>query len=239
MRLSFTGLCFQNLRVLSLRNFVLEPSAGVEPFILQYATTLVWLELISCKLFIPNDEEPTRWEHIWGSFATGITALVARHFDESRVGVFEQRYVRHQVRDGPISYWDVEAPAHLDVADAAALKRFYVTVAARSEEARGAARVPDVAVGNSVASSGLIFRRCCTSKLCSLRFSATPQGLSHHHSCSPTQCARCICMTPKVPLVAISYTDSIIGIKHKSRCQLGCAVPQAHWHFLPRHRTYS
>jgi hypothetical protein len=138
MGLSFTGLYFPNLRVLSLRNFVFEPSVDVEPFILQHAATLVRLELISCKLFIPNDEEPTRWEHIWDSFAIGLTALVALHVDESRVGVFEKRYVRHQVRHGPVSYWDVEAPAHLDVADAAALERFYVTVAARSEERRSA-----------------------------------------------------------------------------------------------------
>ena len=137
MGLSFTGLYFPNLCVLSMRKFVFEPSVGVEPFILKHAATLARLELISCKLLIPNDEEPgagpTRWEHIWGSFAMGLTALVVLHVDKSS-DVVKLRYVRY----GPIFYRVVEAPAHLDVADAAALDRFYVTVAARSEEAHGA-----------------------------------------------------------------------------------------------------
>jgi len=136
--LSFTGLYFQNLCVLSLRMLVFEPSAGAEPFILRHAATLARLELTKCKLLIPNDEEPgagpTRWEHIWDSFATGLTALVALHVDESGVNGLELRYVRHRPE---LSYWEVSVPAHLDVADAAALERFYVTVAARSEEARG------------------------------------------------------------------------------------------------------
>ena len=130
MGLSFTGLYFQNLRVLSLRKFVFEPSVGVEPFILQHAATLARLELISCKTLIPNNEEPSCWGRIWDSFATGLTALVALHVDES-----ERRYVCHwhHGRVSYVSYIGKEATAHVDVADAAALERFYVTVAARSE----------------------------------------------------------------------------------------------------------
>ena len=138
--LSFTGLHFPNLRVLSLRGLVFNPSVGVEPFILRHAATLARLELISCKLLIPNDEEsgmgPTRWAHIWDSFATGLTALVSLHVDESGVhGSGHRRYVRHRTE---LSHWEVTVPAHLDVADALALERLYVTVAARSSgEARG------------------------------------------------------------------------------------------------------
>jgi hypothetical protein len=137
--LSFTGLYFPNLCVLSLRMLVFEPSVGAEPFILRHAATLARLELVKCELLIPNDEESgaglTRWEHIWDSFATGLTALVALHVDESGVDGSGHRYVRHRPE---LSYWEVSIPAHLDVADTVALERLYVTVAARSEEARGA-----------------------------------------------------------------------------------------------------
>jgi hypothetical protein len=145
MGMSFTGLYFPNLRMLSLSMFVFEPSVGAEPFILKHADTLAQLELVMCKLHIPNDEEPsasrTRWERIWESFATGLTALVVLH-----VGGSEHRYVRRGlisygeelVPPGPVSYWEVSAPVHLEVSDAEALERLYFTVTARSEEARGA-----------------------------------------------------------------------------------------------------
>jgi hypothetical protein len=124
--LSFTGLYFPNLCLFSLRMFVFEPSVGVEPFVLRHAATLVQLELITCKLLVPNDEESTRWKHIWDSFATRLTALVVLHVCRS-----EHRYVSH---NGLV--WEACAPAHLVVGDAAALERLYVTVVARSGEAR-------------------------------------------------------------------------------------------------------
>jgi hypothetical protein len=131
MGLSFTGLYFPNLRMLSLRNFVFEPSVGVEHFILQHANTLARLEFIKCKLPIPNDKEPcasqTRWEHIWDSFATGLTALVELHHE------WRHRYVLY----GGEFYREVHFGAQ-KVADCVALERFFVTVAARSGETRSA-----------------------------------------------------------------------------------------------------
>ena len=139
--LSFAELYFPSLRVLSLRMLVFKPSAGVETFILRHAATLARLELIMCKLLIPNDEKsgagPTRWEHIWDNFATRLTALVALHVDDSSVNGSAKNY-RYSREKTESIYFEEDVPPHLDVADAAALERLYVTIAARSEEARGA-----------------------------------------------------------------------------------------------------
>lgn len=90
-KLSLGGLHFPHLCALSLRNLTLDPSSGVEPFILRHAPTLARLELLSCKLAVVNnglvslsssmalaqDEGfpgPGGWHRIWDLFEAELTA---------------------------------------------------------------------------------------------------------------------------------------------------------------------
>jgi hypothetical protein len=137
--LSFAGLHFPNLCALSLHNIVFEPSVGVEFFILRHGTTLARLRLITCKLPIDTESSfrPTYWGHIWDSFSAELTALITLHVYESggdSSGKYVCRSGHLYVRPLSVSYWEMRPPEHL-AADDAALRRFYVTVAARSEDA--------------------------------------------------------------------------------------------------------
>ena len=151
--LSPAGLYFPCLSAISFQKLAFEPSVGLEFFILDHAVTLTRLELIGCKLPIYDDKSvplsttiardgesnprPTYWEHIWDSFAAELTVLVALHVDE-RGGVgSECRYVCPKITN---SYSDVRVPAHVDAADATALQRLYMTVAARAEESYNPSR---------------------------------------------------------------------------------------------------
>ncbi len=156
-RLSLAALHFPHLCALSLRRLVFEPSAGIEPFVLRHAATLTRLELLTCKLptragtllspspsqsiTLARDEEssfgPACWERIWDRFMAELTALVALHIDEGLIGL-ECRYVNP---GRGISYWEeLDTPEPRNAADVAALRRFHMTVAARS---RGRAGNPE------------------------------------------------------------------------------------------------
>ena len=77
--------------------------------------------------------EPGRWDLNWDRFAAGLTSLVSLNVDERLKGIsVECRYV------GRVGYVHISAPVPIDGADAAALERFRMTVASRSEEARRA-----------------------------------------------------------------------------------------------------
>jgi hypothetical protein len=132
--LSLVGLQFPHLCALSLRKIVFELSVGVESFILRHAATLACLELITCKLPLNTESNarPIHWAHIWDSFAEGLTALVALRVDETGAG---ESWERRYVRPAGVNYCGIHAPEHVNVADGAALRRFYATVSARSEEA--------------------------------------------------------------------------------------------------------
>ncbi|KAH9173976.1 hypothetical protein EDB89DRAFT_646809 [Lactarius sanguifluus] len=164
--LSFTRLRFPRLCALSLRMVIFEPSVGAKQFILRHAATLARLELLVCKLPVDPDiflsPSPTAhareesgseldyWEYIWDRFAAELTALVALHVDERRSDRWgrtgsELRYVRPDLER--MTYRETYTLAHRNVADAAALRRFHLTVATRSEEARGESwEAPDIAV---------------------------------------------------------------------------------------------
>ncbi|KAI9453712.1 hypothetical protein BJY52DRAFT_1225463 [Lactarius psammicola] len=143
--LSLAGLHFPHLGTLSLRKLIFQPSVGIEPFILRHTATLAQLEILTCGLphspLIPaalaQDEEPSSgsgcWDRIWDRFAAELTALVTLHVD------LECRYVELGF------FWEVDAPESRYAADNAALRRFRMAVAARSEETRG---------GNSEKESG-------------------------------------------------------------------------------------
>ncbi|KAI9453704.1 hypothetical protein BJY52DRAFT_804066 [Lactarius psammicola] len=154
--LSLAGLHFPHLCVLSLRKLVFEPSIGIEPFILRHAATLAQLELLICKLPAhvnrllprtpppstthPRDEEsshrPACWERIWDRFAVELTALVSLRVDERPWGSAgpECRYVYPGLGT---TFLEIGTAESRNTADAAALRRFHMTVAARSEEMRG------------------------------------------------------------------------------------------------------
>ncbi|KAN0138065.1 hypothetical protein V8E53_003954 [Lactarius tabidus] len=140
--LSLDGLHFPYLCAISLKKLVFEPSVAVEPFILRHADTLTRLELMACKLPVyttesfPPSTSPISayWEDIWDSFTEELTALVILHVDERDGHDFHPSSECRYVLPGPVvSYCEIHAPAHLDESDAAALRRFYMTVAARSE----------------------------------------------------------------------------------------------------------
>ncbi|KAN0138066.1 hypothetical protein V8E53_003955 [Lactarius tabidus] len=157
--LSLRALHFPHLRALSLCNLVFDRSVGAEDFILRHAATLVQLGLIMCKLpfhidrslslspspsltqfaTLARDEEsndgPRCWDRIWDRFATELTGLVSLYVDERRRDLWgnaslECRYVDPGTR---ISYREIDAPEPRNTADAKALQRFGMTVAARSE----------------------------------------------------------------------------------------------------------
>ncbi|KAH9016675.1 hypothetical protein EDB83DRAFT_228465 [Lactarius deliciosus] len=146
---SFAALRFPRLCVLSLKMLVFEPSEGAQNFILRHAATLVRLELLMCKLstnpiifFIPcprlflSLREDT-WERIWDCFAAKLTTLLSLRVDESCDSWgSEFRYGLQHI--SILTNQDPYAFVRRDTADAAALRRLHRTVAARSEEVRGA-----------------------------------------------------------------------------------------------------
>ncbi|KAH9059846.1 hypothetical protein EDB87DRAFT_1831866 [Lactarius vividus] len=153
--LSFAGLHFPRLCALSLRMVIFGPSVGAKQFILRHAATLTWLELLECKLPVdpkiflsPSPaahsrdklgSEPDSWECIWDCFAAELTALVGLHVDEGRRDRWgrinsEFRYVRTDLEG--MTYRETDTSTHCNAADTAALRRFHLTVATRSEEAR-------------------------------------------------------------------------------------------------------
>ena len=141
--LTLAGLHFPHLCALSLCHLFFQPSVGVEPFVLRHAATLAQLELLACKLPDPTDtllsqspstalardeessSEPGGWDRIWDRFAAELTALITLHVDP------KCRYV------DLVSLWEIDTPESRNAADAAALRRFHMTVTARSEETRG------------------------------------------------------------------------------------------------------
>jgi len=138
--LSFAGLHFPHLCALSLRGLVFQPSVGLEPFVLRHAATLAQLELLGCKLPAPTDtplsqspfirdgessSRPGGWDRIWDRFAAELTALVTLHVDS------ECRYIEL------VFFGEIDVHESRNVADAAALRRFHITVAARSDKTRG------------------------------------------------------------------------------------------------------
>ncbi|KAH9022812.1 ankyrin repeat-containing domain protein [Lactarius hengduanensis] len=143
--LSLAGLYFPLLCVFSVRGLVFELSVEVETFVLRHAATLAQLEVLACKLPTPanlplsysqsistalaRDEGlssgPGGWDWIWDCFAAELTALVTLDVDT------QCRYIE------PSSFWEVPFPESRCAADAAALQRFHMTVAARSRETRG------------------------------------------------------------------------------------------------------
>ncbi|KAH9022093.1 hypothetical protein EDB83DRAFT_89498 [Lactarius deliciosus] len=137
--LSLAGLHFPLLCALSMRRLVFEPSIGVEPFVLRHASTLVRLEVLACKLPSPFDlslsqspftalardeSGPDGWVRIWDRFAAELTALVTLNVD------LECRYVEL------VFLWEAYVSESRYAADAAALRRFHMTVASRSGEMR-------------------------------------------------------------------------------------------------------
>ncbi|KAH9173973.1 hypothetical protein EDB89DRAFT_646711 [Lactarius sanguifluus] len=145
---SFAALRFPRLCVLSLKRLVFEPSEGAQNFILRHAATLVRLELFMCKLptnpiifFIPSllflNPRVDTWERIWDCFAAKLTALVSLHVDEF-YDEWDSEF-RYGLQDISIlDNWNPYAYARRNTADAAALRRLRMTVAARSEEVREA-----------------------------------------------------------------------------------------------------
>ncbi|KAH8986873.1 hypothetical protein EDB92DRAFT_1878003 [Lactarius akahatsu] len=146
---SFAALCFPSLCVLSLKMLVFEPSEGAQNFILRHATTLVRLELLKCKLptdpiifFIPYPSlflslRVDTWECIWDCFAAKLTALLSLRVDESHDEWGSE--FRYGLQDISIlANRDPYAFARREMADAAALRRLHMTVAARSDEVHGA-----------------------------------------------------------------------------------------------------
>ncbi|KAH9022800.1 hypothetical protein EDB84DRAFT_1678374 [Lactarius hengduanensis] len=142
---SFAALRFPRLCALSLKRLVFEPSEGAQNFILRHAATLVRLELLMCKLpthpiisFIPYAPlflslRVDTWERIWDCFAAKLTALLSLRVDESR-GEWGEEF-RYGLQDISIpANRDPCAFARRDTADAAALRRLHMIVAARSEE---------------------------------------------------------------------------------------------------------
>lgn len=132
--LPFDKLHFPHLCSLSLCNLIFGPLTGIEPFILRHAATLTLLELISCRLSIPDgiflslsismtnprDKEssiaPGGWHRIWHCFGAELTALVTLRV--ACIGI-----------PSGVILADDHNPA-----DVAALRHFYAIVAARSEE---------------------------------------------------------------------------------------------------------
>ncbi|KAI9433404.1 hypothetical protein H4582DRAFT_2082310 [Lactarius indigo] len=138
------GLHFPCLSALSLRGVFFQPSVGAEPFVLRHAATLARLKVFACKLPRPTDPSffdfpslstaltqmkesrpgPGGWDRIWDRFAAELTALVTLDVDT------QCRYI------DPRSFWEVFVLNSRYAADAAALRRFRMTVAARSGETR-------------------------------------------------------------------------------------------------------
>ncbi|KAH8997858.1 hypothetical protein EDB86DRAFT_2913675 [Lactarius hatsudake] len=157
--LPLAGLYFPLLCALSVRGLVFELSVEVKPFVLRHATTLAQLEVFACKLPAPTNlpfsnsrsistalardkglsSGPGGWDRIWDRFAAELTALVTLDVDT------ECRYIE------PTSLWEVLVPESRYTADAAALRRFHMTVAARLMEMReeSESRVSSLRIGES------------------------------------------------------------------------------------------
>lgn len=141
--LSLAGLHFPRLTTLSMRNFVLQLSVGVEPFILRHAATLARLQLLTCKLPTYADLLPVPWEwewelppqtsicwdSIWDRFAAELTSLVSLHVDHAECSYVSTYFL--------LSFFSDSGNQPRDAADMAALQRFQAVVAARSEEMSG------------------------------------------------------------------------------------------------------
>jgi hypothetical protein len=137
--LSLTGLHFPRLTALSLRNFILQLSVGVEPFILRHAATLARLQLLTCRLPAYADPLPFPWEwelpprlsgcwdSIWNRFALELTSLVALHVDNHAESPYVSGYFLFSF------FSDVDNQSR-DAIDMTALQHFHAVVAARSEE---------------------------------------------------------------------------------------------------------
>ena len=76
--------------------------------------------------------EPLHWERIWDSFAAELTALIALHVDEPRERIVPVRHGYVVPRSGGYRKFVVKSR---NTADTEALRRFYMTVAARRRRA--------------------------------------------------------------------------------------------------------
>ncbi|KAH9059849.1 hypothetical protein EDB87DRAFT_1619816 [Lactarius vividus] len=144
--LSFDGLHFPRLWALSLGRVVFDTSVDAQNFILRHAATITRLELLMCRLPISPDaltlaqnklgSEPDSWGCIWDCFAVKLTALVSLCVDECYDGYSPDfRYDFHRLWS--LINWDTDTFTPCDATDAAALRRFHMTVNARSEEVCG------------------------------------------------------------------------------------------------------
>ena len=128
--------------MLSLHNVFLQPSVGVEAFILRHAASLARLELLECKLpaydthpLPPFNFDPPPplshycWDNIWDRFAAELTALVALNIKDPNCSYVSSFFMFVPFLDS--------ARQSRDAIDFAALERFRAVVAARSEEMRG------------------------------------------------------------------------------------------------------
>ncbi|KAH9173969.1 hypothetical protein EDB89DRAFT_646074 [Lactarius sanguifluus] len=153
--LSFDGLHFPRLCALSLGRIIFDTSVGAQDFILRHAPTITRLGLLMCRLPISpgasspippmalagneSGSGPDSWECIWDCFAAKLTALVSLRVDERHDGYSPDfRYDFHRYHLWSLINWDTDAFTPRDATDAAALRRFHVTVSARSEEVYGA-----------------------------------------------------------------------------------------------------
>ncbi|KAH9022803.1 hypothetical protein EDB84DRAFT_1509781 [Lactarius hengduanensis] len=151
--LSFYGLHFPRLCALSLGRVIFDTSVGAQDFILRHAPAITRLGLVMCKLPISpgapspippmalarneSGSGPDSWECIWDCFAAKLTALVLLRVDECHDGYSSDfRYNLYHLWN--LVNWDTDAFTPCDATDAAALRRFHMTVAARSEGVRRA-----------------------------------------------------------------------------------------------------
>ncbi|KAH9016674.1 hypothetical protein EDB83DRAFT_89411 [Lactarius deliciosus] len=152
--LSFNGLHFPRLCALSLGKAIFDTSVGVQDFTLRHAPTITRLGLLMCGLPISpgtpspippmaltrNESDsgpgPDSWECIWDYFVANLTALISLRVDECHNG-YSQDFRYDFNRLWSLINWNIDAFTSRDATDAAALRRFHMTVAARSEEVRG------------------------------------------------------------------------------------------------------
>lgn len=112
------------------------------PFVLQHASTLTRLEILSCTLPLndeislsPSDSDspstaptpaeessfgPDSWHPIWDRFAAELTTLIMLRVDGP------------EFLHTSSTLWEIGANEQHDAADVAALRRFRMIVAARS-----------------------------------------------------------------------------------------------------------
>jgi hypothetical protein len=155
--LSLRELHFPRLSALSLGKIVFDPLLGAEEFILRHAGTLSRLELLDCKVLMSENRFPSPspcttiatdvmldpspyWDRIWDRFAAELTALVMLYVDEPldnpRRSCTSQdfRYVHHRPEEPEYEmYVMIYGDESRITADRAALRRFYMTVAASAQ----------------------------------------------------------------------------------------------------------